>query len=184
MPLLGALLGGFVFLVIYGPEILNPAFIGWTMEGDAAQHFLGWHFFRSEPWMFPVGLIEGYQFPQGTSLVYTDSIPLVAIPLKLITGLLPAVFQYHGMWLFSAYLLQGYFSALLLRYITKNPMFVLLGTCFFLLSPLLVQRAWIHESLTAHWIILGAIYLYFQPDEMRIRIRWLILLVAASLVHF
>ena len=87
IPIFGMLLGGIVFLIIYGHKILNPTFIEWTMDGDAAQHFLGWHFFRSEPWTFPIGVIQSYQYPQGTSLVYTDSIPLLAIPLKLLSPL-------------------------------------------------------------------------------------------------
>lgn len=184
LPLLSAVLGGLVFLIIFGPRILNPTFIGWTMEGDAAQHFLGWHFFRSESWTFPPGLIQGYQYPQGTSLVYTDSIPLLALPLKLAATLLPPVFQYHGLWLFSVYLLQGYFAALLLRKITKKPLLILLGIGFFLLWPVMVQRARLHESLAAHWIVLAALFLYFQPFSRRANIKWLLLLSIATLVHF
>ena len=184
IPIVGILLGAIIFFIIFGPKILNPAYIGWTMEGDAAQHFLGWHFFRSEGWGFPLGIIEGYHYPQGTSLVYTDSIPLLAVPLKMIGSLLPAVFQYHGFWLLSAYILQGYFSILLLKETINRPALIILGACFFLLSPILVQRARIHESLTAHWIILAALYLYLQADTFKYRIRWLLLLALASLVHF
>ncbi|MCI0395869.1 MAG: DUF6311 domain-containing protein [Chloroflexi bacterium] len=184
IPIVGLFLGGLVFLIIYGPKILNPTFIAWTMDGDAAQHFLGWHFFRSEPWTFPIGAIKSYLYPHGTSLVYTDSIPLLAIPLKLLSPLLPAVFQYHGLWLLLAYALQGYFSTLLLRRITNNPLLIFLGALFFLLSPVLVQRARVHESLAGHWIIVASLYLYFQANNFTYRMKWLILLIVAAMVHF
>lgn len=184
IPIFGMLLGGIVFFIICGYKILNPTFIEWTMEGDAAQHFLGWHFFRSEPWTFPIGVIKSYQYPQGTSVVYTDSIPLLAIPLKLLSPVLSPVFQYHGLWLLLSYALQGYFSSLLLRQITKNQILILLGIVFFLLSPCLLQRATGHEALTGHWIILASLYLYFQVYSFNNRIKWMILLIMASMVHF
>ena len=184
MPILGMLLGGMVFFFIYGHKILNPSFIGWTMQGDAAQHFLGWHFFRSEPWSFPLGQIKSFQYPQGTSLVYTDSIPLLAIPLKLLSPLLQPIFQYHGLWLLLCYVLQGYFAVLLIKQITENPILILLSILFFLLSPVLVQRSGQHEALTAHWVIVASLYLYFQKDSLNSRIKWVILLIMAVMVHF
>ena len=184
IPIFGVSLGIFVFFNIYGYEILNPTFIEWTMKGDAAQHFLGWHFFRSEAWTFPLGTISSYMYPQGTSIVFTDSIPLLAIPLKLISSLLPPVFQYHGIWLLVCYILQGYFAVLLLRIVTNEPLLIFLGTLFFLLSPIMVQRAYPHEALSAHWIILASIYLYFQRDEINNRAKWIFLLIVAVMVHF
>ncbi len=184
LPVIGGLLGSIVFLLFYGYKILDPSFIGWTMKGDAATHFLGWHFFRSEPWSLPLGLINSYQYPQGTSLIFTDSIPLLAIPLKLISSLLPPIFQYHGLWLLLCYLLQGYFAVLLIKQITDKPFPILLGVLFFLLSPVIVQRSLEHEALSAHWIILASLYLYFQKYNLNIKIKWVILLVIAVMVHF
>ncbi len=184
IPMLGLLLGGIVFCFIYGHKILNPSFIEWTIKGDAAQHFLGWHFFRSEPWQFPLGIIKSYQYPQGTSIVYTDSIPLLAIPLKLLSPLLPPIFQYHGFWLLLCYLLQGYFACLLLKQITDKPILILLAVLFFLLSPVMVQRSGGHEALSGHWLIIASLHLYFQKKALNSEIKWLILLIIALMVHF
>jgi uncharacterized protein DUF6311 len=182
--ILGAFLGVTAFLLMYGPKILNPEFAEWLLQGDPAQHFLGWHFFRSEAWTFPVGAIRSYLFPVGTSIVYTDSIPLVAIPLKLLSPLLPNIFQYEGIWALSCYLLQGLVASLLINRITSNLMLIGLGAIFFILSPILYFRAIGHNSLAAHWIILLALYLYFEPDDFRNRFKWIILLSIAPAIHF
>src|SRR5262245_2169292 len=184
-PIAGIALGGIVFFMMYGCKILEPTFVEWTLSGpDPAQHFLGWHFFRSEPWTFPLGTIKSYVYPEGTSLVYTDSIPLLAIPLKLVSAFLPPLFQFKGFWLLLCYLLQGYFAALLVSRILNHSIMNLLATLFFLLSPVLVARSYYHEALSAHWIILAALYLYFQVDSGTNRIRWVTLLILASMVHF
>lgn len=184
-PFLAALLGLTVFWLIWGVKIINPIDIEWTMSGDAAQHFLGWHFFRFEPWTFPLGGIKSFLYPEGTSLVYTDSIPLVAIPLKLISTFLPPIFQYRGPWILLCYMLQGYFAALLIGEITKNRVIVLLSSIFFLIAPILVVRVGMeHEALCSHWLIIASIYFYLQTDGVRNRTLWLLLLVMAALIHF
>ena len=143
--LLGALLGIVVFLFIHKLYILDPTFIAWTMKGDAGQHFLGWHFFRGESWHWPLGFIQNFQYPQGTSIVYTDSIPLIALPLKLLAFALPKYFQYHGLWLLLCYALQGVFACLLLRRITSNSVLLGLGSLLFLLSPVMEQHSGVHQ---------------------------------------
>jgi len=38
--------------------------------------------------------------------------------------------------------------------------------------------------LTAHWIILAALYLYLQADNRWNRVKWVLLLIIATMVHF
>ena len=68
------------------------------MRYDWPIHFFGWHFFRSEPWQFPPGLLDSYYTPIGTAIGFTDLIPLVAFALKPFSNRLPATFQYIGPW--------------------------------------------------------------------------------------
>lgn len=178
------MLGGIIFVLLHGTKILDPTFISWLLRGDSATHFLGWHFFRSEPWVFPLGAIKSYIYPQGTSIVFTDSIPLLALPLKLFSPLLPHPFQYLGLWALTIYILQGYFGAKLLQQITNNHSLILIGVLFFLLSPVLLRKAVNHNALASHWLILAALYLYFCPQNSAKLYKWLILLVSASLIHF
>jgi hypothetical protein len=184
IPIAGILLGGVVFCAMYGTRILDPTFFEWTMRGDAAQTFIGWHFFRHEPWTFPLGKISSYLYPQGTSIVYTGSTPLIVIFLKLFSPVLSPVFQYHGIWLLSCYLLQGYFAILLAGHITRNFTIRLLLTLFFLLPPTILHRAGEHKDLCAHWLITASLYLYFQRDNLISRLQWIALLSISSAIQF
>ncbi len=97
-----------------------------------------------------MGVIEKYHYPISTCLVYTDSIPLIGIPLKLFNELLSQPFQYFGLWLMTAYMLQGFFAGLLLKKFTNDWRLILLGTTFFILSPIMFWRTGGHEALVAH----------------------------------
>ncbi len=179
------LLGAFIFLLLYGYKIIDPSEINWIMAGgDPSQHFLGWHFFRSETWHFPFGVIEKYHYPSGTCLTFMDAIPLIGIPLKIFNNFLPQPFQYTGLWLMLVYMLQGFFAALLLKKFTNDWRLILLGATFFILSPIMFFRAGAHEALAGHWLILAALYLYLFPATVNTGVKWTILIVMSSMIHF
>lgn len=191
-PFSGLLLGAVFFLSVFGVHLLDPTKTDWLMVGDRAQHYLGWEFFRHEPWRFPLGRIAGFGTPDGTSVVFTDSIPLMAIPLKALRWLLPQPFQFEGLWIITCYCLQGLFGWLLSALTTKRMGARALMTCFFLLSPALMFRFNEgHHALMAHWTILAALYLALQPVEV-FRLRhprlpwlaaWCLLLSVTGLIH-
>lgn len=174
----------FLFFILYGYKIVIPSNIGWLMSGDPGTHFLGWHFFRTESWSFPLGVIKNYYYPAGTSLIFTDSIALIAIPLKILEDFFPQPFQYVGLWLWFSYILQGVFASLLLKKVTDNNLLILIGMTFFLLSPTMFWRAGGHMSLAAHWLILAALYLYTTSSLNNLKSKWFILIIISSMIHF
>ena len=59
-PIVSIGIGCLIFLYRFGFDILDPMNINWLMQhDDLAQHYLGWLFFRNEPWGFPLGKIDG-----------------------------------------------------------------------------------------------------------------------------
>ena len=183
LALFAALAGVIVFTLLFDPSIINPVHVGWLANGDPAQSYLGWLFFRQEPWSLPLGLTHTLGMEQASSIVYSDSIPLLAIFFKLWRAWLPSTFQYDGMWLCACYALQGYFASRLLMLFTDHQTTLTVGVLLFLLSPIMLFRAQPHMALTAQWIILAALYLYYVTPE-RIRLaQWLLLLWIAPLVH-
>ncbi len=185
LPIAGLAIGATFFLVIAGPRIVDPGDVDWTMQLDWRIHFLGWHIFRGEPWSWPPGALVGYHHaPSGTSIGYTDSIPLVAIPLKIASGWLPMPMQYLGVWLLACFALQGLFGALLATLWTRSAAATLGAASLFVLMPTLLNRA-PHPALCAHWTLLWALWLYFGWAPGRpLPIRHTLLLTAiVSLIH-
>ncbi|MBB5359462.1 hypothetical protein HDE76_002691 [Rhodanobacter sp. ANJX3] len=183
LALVAALTGAIVFTLLLDPSIVDPFRIGWLASGDPAQSYLGWLFFRHEPWSLPLGLTHTMGMEQAGSIVYSDSIPLLAITFKLLRAWLPEAFQYHGLWLCACYALQGYFALRLLALFTSRRSVLVLGVLLFLLSPIMLFRAQWHLALTAHWFIVAALYLYYAPPQGRRTLHWLALLWLAPLVH-
>jgi len=138
--LLPPLIGAAAFFLIAGPHFLNPRNIAWLVGGDSLQHYLGWAFFRNAPLEWPLGLSPKYGMELGGSIVYTDSIPLLAIPFKSISFLLPEPFQYFGLWVMGCFVLQAWFAYRLVGLVSANSLVCALGAFFFVFSPPLIFR--------------------------------------------
>ncbi|MEO6918272.1 MAG: DUF6311 domain-containing protein [Collimonas sp.] len=184
-PVIWAALIGIAAFLYYtgGGAIVSPTSTDWLMRGDFGQHFLGWNFFRHTPLLqFPPGANWKYGETLGSSIVFTDSTPLFAFLFKPFTALLPEPFQYIGIWLALTVMLQGVFAYKLLSLFSADRLTVLLATAFFVVAPPLWWRIFLEsDALSAHWLILAALYLYFN-DQLRRR-AWLVLLCVASLTH-
>jgi hypothetical protein len=166
-------IGGAAFLYLYGYYPLALSHLGWIYSGqDSLQHFLGWQFFRSEPWAWPLGTITAYGYPYGVTLTYTDSIPLVALILKLFNPWLQARFQYLGIWTLVCVVLQCLFAVLILREFTPSRLNQALGAALIILSPPLLFRAFYHTSLVSQWLILFAIYLVLLGRRRAVSSLW------------
>ena len=61
----GALAGVVLFFLVFDPRLLDPGYWIWLMEGDPATQYLGWRFFRAEPWHWPPGMIRSYGLDQS-----------------------------------------------------------------------------------------------------------------------
>ncbi|AEI65042.1 DUF6311 domain-containing protein [Corallococcus macrosporus] len=165
-PLGAAGVGLLAFLAIYGPAALDPTRLGWLIRDDFSQHLLGWLFFRNEPWRFPLGAIDGYLHPLGTTLGYMDAIPWVALLLRPFSGLLPADFQYIGPWMCACLMLQGASAAWVARRTGATVAQQWLVGALLVLSPTLLARmSMAHEALCAHWTLILLVGLHLAPQR-------------------
>ena len=111
---IGALLGLLLFASLAGFQIVAPSNINWLLDSpDPTTHYLGWSFFRHDQWRLPLGLNPNYGMASGSSIVYSDSIPLLALLFKPFSPWLAEPFQYTGLWLLLCFTLQGLFAMLL-----------------------------------------------------------------------
>lgn len=196
---LGALIGLIVFGFLYGFRIVNPTYTDWIWHSethDTAQHQLGWEFYRAES---SGGMIKRLAPPTGLSMIFMDVIPLVALMVKPLAGVLPANFQYFGLWGLSCYVLIGGLGALLVDTIwrrtrlaesTKPPwrwLTIGAGASFFVLSPIVLARSFYHPALAGQWIILLGILLVIETSGFKsaghLTAIWMVVLTGAILIH-
>lgn len=182
-PVAAIFVGLFVFLSVRGANIARTGNVAWLMEGDPVQHWLGWQFFRQSPlWQWPLGANPSNGLEIGSSVVFSDSIPLMALLFKPFSAWMPAQFQYFGIWLGLCFCLQALLAWRLLCLLGVDRRVAVLGCAFFAMAPsLLFRMLHGHYALVAHWMPLAGLCLYFTPRYQRI--AWPALLVVASLVH-
>lgn len=187
--ILATLLGIANTVALFGWGPINPANISWIF-GDNATYYAGWAFYRRDPHLhFPLAWTDRIGYPIGTSIALLDAIPLVAILLRPLSGLLPEPFQYLGLYSLLCFVLQAYFAVSLCRRLfPSDPAFVVLGSLFFLLSAPLTWRAFGHTALLSHWLILAGLDSYVRdPDHRPTRWLgrlWLVMALAAGITPY
>ena len=171
------MIGFGIFVCMGGLYILPPDRIDWIMAAflDPQQCYLGWEFFRHTPlWQFPIGANPALGMDIASSIVFTDSIPLLAVLFKPFSPLLSDTFQYFGFWLMLCFVLQYFFAHKLISYFTADTYIQIIGACFFVLAPAFLARTGIHLALSGHWLVLAAFCLFFA--QRFFAGRWMILL--------
>ncbi|AKQ63861.1 hypothetical protein A176_000773 [Myxococcus hansupus] len=165
-PLGAAGVGLLAFLAVYGPAALDPTRLGWLLRDDFSQHLLGWLFFRNEPLRFPLGAMEGFIHPLGTTLGYMDAIPWVALLLLPFSAVLPVDFQYIGPWMCACLMLQGATGAWVARRLDASvPQQWMVGGLLVLSPTLLARMSMAHEALCAHWTLILLVGLHLIPQR-------------------
>ena len=182
-------LGIAFFCLVVGLDPIDPHNLSWIFgRFDPPKDYLGWVFYRNTPWSFPIGSNPNYGLDIGSSIVYSDSVPLMAIFFKLLSPLLGTPFQYFGIWLILCFILQVFFSWKIISLFSKNTLVVLFGSGLLAFAPPMIWRidtpSGMQAGLVAHFLILGAIYLSLKAQNTKRALYWTILLCSAALTHF
>jgi hypothetical protein len=156
-------LGGLAWFIGWaGLKVLRPTRIDWLLSGfDWSQHLMGWLFLRNESWKFPLGRLDNFLYPVGTTIGYTDSTPWVSLLLRPFSSLLPVDFQFIGPWLALCFFLQGAAGAWLAAAFTRDRTARLCSGVLFAASPVLLSRV-VHDSLSSQWMIVVLIGLHVR----------------------
>jgi hypothetical protein len=173
------------FAIVCGFNAINPLNEEWLFGGgDATQHYLGWLFFRNSPWAWPPGLNPAYGIGLNNSIVFTDSIPLLAIPFKALSPILPNTFQYLGMWAFLCFILQAWFAWKLVSLFSRDLLICAMCTGLFIFSVPMLSLFPENPGLGSLFLALAALYLSLKEHDQYPAWAWFLLLLAASLIHF
>ena len=179
------ILGLLFILIIFGVKNLDPLNSDWVRfgGGDNFQHYIGWRFFRESPWTKHFLFLQNLNYPQGTSVIVTDSNPLLCVFFKLFKSILPAEFQFNGLWIFLNYGLIGFFSGLIGWKMSKNVFFTIILSLFSIFNPVVLQRTAIHDTLTAHWLVLYSIYSAVNWRSSHNWIGWAAIVILGMMIH-
>ncbi|SKB63658.1 hypothetical protein SAMN06296386_10377 [Lachnospiraceae bacterium] len=185
---LSVILSSVIFVFFYGIKILNPLYDEWIFIGkyDLAQHYTGWMGYRNSPWYFPLGVMDSLTYPDKACVIYTDSIPLLAIFFKLLSPILPSTFQYLGFYGIVVFALNGLFSALVIKKYTGNDMFAILGSMFFVISAQMMCTMIEAIALSSHYLILMSICIIAYRNDLSFKqklIGWGVISGLATTIH-
>ena len=179
------MIGSVAFFIIVGFRVLDPTYLAWVeIDNDPLMGYLGSAFYRSSPWNFPIGLNPQYGLDIASSIVYSDSVSLMAILLKPFANFLPSSFQYFGWWIFICFLMQALFGWLLVSLSSAKIFFKVFATAIFMFIPIMLDRIGMHAGLVAQFMILAALYLNFKTPYKPYIFYWSSLLFLAPLIHF
>ena len=162
-----------IFCVLYGIGKLNPGYTDWLLfYEDSTIQYIGGQAFKQSPWMFPFGNLNTLHYPDTSSVIFTDSIPLLAMIYKLVSPLVNGTYQYVGIWVLLCYITTGLLSGKIFSRFIKNKVVLLIGVAIVLLNPVMANRYYAHASLMGQWtILLSAIpfvyYDYWQSDSSK-----------------
>ena len=180
-PLSLVALAGLVFAGWMHPAVLWPTNVGWLLAGDdRGQSALGlFAWLRAGGLGLRQPLLDA---PEGMTLLFTDSIPLLGLLLAPVAGWLPMGVQFIGGWYLLCLLLQALFAGLLLRRWTSEPFAVWAGVALLVAFPALLNR-YGHASLCAQWLLLWALWVFVEPRRADRPWWWAAVLGVAALVH-
>ncbi len=172
------------WVYLLGPSYINPLNNTWLYNGDLSIYQLGWKFFKNDIWRFPLGKNPNFGIYFGGSVVFSDSIPFMAIVFKIFKEILPDTFQYFSLWILISIYLQVLISYKIVNHYSNNFFYSFISSLFFLTATIFLYRSGIHLSLMGQWLIL--LYFLINISE-RIKFkeqkkRYLILF--SSLIHF
>lgn len=177
-------LGIAAFFLVVGLSPLLPSNTAWLNGQDPSTHYLGWSFFRHTPWSWPLGLNPNYGLSISSSIVFSDSIPLLAFLFKPFSALLPEPFQYIGIWVLLCFILQAWFSWKLAQLISDDWRIQLL-ICGLLgvFAPPFLKRLGLHAALMGQFVILASLYLNFRTNQSKSLLAWLTLMLVGALIN-
>lgn len=172
---------GALFAAWMHPRVIDPRNIGWLLDGhDRGQSAIGLAaYLAGGGWpSLHNALLSA---PEGTSLLLTDSIPLLGLLLGPFAGALAGM-QFIGVWLFACVVLQLLFAWALVRPHAPDMLSAWFGAVLLAAMPMLFNRFG-HASLCAQWLILWALWIYVEPRRAERPLWWVAVLGVAALVH-
>jgi hypothetical protein len=158
--------------------------MAWLNFGDVGASQAAWEYFRAAPlFQWPITSSPNYGVGWGSIFQGTAGNVLVALPLKVLSPVLPGQFQYLGLWVVACFVAQAVIVRRLFEVMGLGAAERVLGAVVVTLSPILLFRigAMAHLDLGGQWLITLSLLLY-RNSAARSK-RWWVLVVVAAAVN-
>jgi hypothetical protein len=183
-----AAIGGAVGLHVLGlPYVLGRSAFWSYPPGDGATMLAGFYYYAHDAWHWPIGTAFTTNAPAGANLIYFDSIPLVAVPAKLIAPLFGKGWHPYGLWNLAVYVLQGAFGAVLARSVGLRGLLSGVAVAVLAVSTSVFVLRFYHEDMCGQFVLLWALSIYARAPRIaslpRLAGGWAACCSAALLEH-
>jgi hypothetical protein len=181
------------FVLGYGSFWNNPRG-PWLMDSadkfesaDVLAVIVDYLGFLRTSWHLPVFFVPNLGAPSGTSVIYADAIPLVALLGKLTSELVGHPINPYGLWIAACFVLSAVFAGLFVIELGQRSLLAVMAASLLALSaPTLLYRFG-HFGLMAHFFVIGALWFYLRDRLVRsswtLTARWAVWLCLATLIH-
>ena len=168
----------------------NFSWLGYcNVTQDLSQHLSGWYAFVADQWRFPLLKTILLDYPMGTTVSLTDSIPLFALTFKLFRAVLPPDFNYFSVFFIVCYLAQAFAAMSLACSLNQRSILGVTTFVLFALSaPIVSHQIANEDSLGCQCFILFALSLYFANHQqhvtlLKLQVYFGLLIALSLLVH-
>lgn len=150
-----------------GPWLNDPGDL--TNNADMLGAIAGYFTYAQGPWRLPLFLVPALAPPAGTSGIYLDFVPIVALPGKLLTIATGRLINPYGVWIGFAFLANAVAATWLVALAgQRNLLAMLLASVLALSAPPLLHRFG-HLALLGQFVLILALALYLRAPRMRPR---------------
>jgi hypothetical protein len=185
--LLALLLGvGITLYMIPAHLIFASDALAHPVAGDVAVHVIGQRYFVADSWRWPLLTAKPLVTPEGTNIAFMDSIPLIAIPMKVFRHYLPPGFHSIFLWLALSWVAQPVAAVFALRSTGERRLVPCFAVALIALSMPTLLRRFGHSALCGHFLLLIALGFYFRITrsvQTQLLVMAGVLMLAALLVN-
>jgi hypothetical protein len=189
--LLGLFVVALAISIVYTFVTHPPSFLlgrsgYWELQiNDVSTYITGLRFYIRDKWHFPIFDVSGLNYPEGTNIIFTDSLPLMALLSKLLYKATGIEWNYFGFWFLISNICYGISIILFLDSVRIRSYFIGVVSLLLGFSSFVYVRRISHIALFSHFIILLSLSFYFystRKEYFRRVLRWFLVLLPVSLL--
>jgi hypothetical protein len=164
----GALIGLAAACAAYDISFFTGAGPRWQYPANDIAAYLTAHaYFVHDRWRLPLFALPMLGYPDGSSVIFCDAIPIVALIAKLWTSLTGRIVNLLGLWVLAAYMLQGVMAVRLVYALGERSRWLAVCIASWSVLSIAFVIRFGHLALQGQFLVLWALALHFEQTRDR-----------------